>query len=110
LAFYLFPLWKLVFCRWQAAASNVDLLEVFLNLRRQRHRLLVEVGQLSVDVAQRLLSPALEIQGSGTLYLNAAKQTKTDVAGTLEKPCSGNLSNAKHPFHPAQSGTGLHSW
>jgi hypothetical protein len=29
--------------------------------------------------------------------LTVAKQTKTDVAGTLEKPCSGNLSNAKHP-------------
>jgi hypothetical protein len=31
------------------------------------------------------------------LYLTVAKQTKTDVAGTLEKPCSGNLLNAKHP-------------
>ena len=30
-------------------------------------------------------------------YLNVAKQTTTDVAGTLEKPCSGNHSNAKHP-------------
>src|SRR4030042_5939671 len=31
------------------------------------------------------------------INLNVAKQTKTDMAGTLEKPCSGNLSNAKHP-------------
>jgi len=35
--------------------------------------------------------------GPSKINLTVAKQTKTDVAGTLEKPCSGTLLNAKHP-------------
>jgi hypothetical protein len=45
------------------------------------------------------------------LNLTVAKQTKTDVAGTLEKPCSGNLLNAKHPVssRPKRDWTITHS-
>ena len=78
-----------------ATTSCPQPLEVLLDLRRQLRRLFVEVGQLGVDVAQRLL----EVEVLVLLWRGDA-----DVAAGGKAPVGGLDLRAVHDLHQPRHG------
>src|SRR6266511_4965600 len=73
-----------------APNSRPQLLEALLNLRRELGRLLVEVGQLGVDVPERLL----EVEILVTLGLSDA-----DITPRSKAPIDAFVLLAVHGLH-----------